>query len=135
MVEIFQVEITSIHPSQLYISKQKLQDIQNSLNPEYPSIKDPIPIKELNGKTIFVDGHTRAVALHLYGQKTMPVYWEYEELDWEMYEICVQWCADAGIHSVVELASRIVSHEEYKIVWYKRCDDLHSSLHQSRKTQ
>ncbi|MHA1452098.1 MAG: hypothetical protein ACTSRD_04480 [Promethearchaeota archaeon] len=131
MVEIFQMKILNIHPSQLYISNQKLQLIQETLNPEDPRLVEPIPIKNLNGKTIFVDGHTRAVALHLLGQKTMPVYWEYEELDWNMYEICVQWCVDEGVYSIIELANRIVSHEEYKILWYKRCDDLHSSLQQS----
>lgn len=128
MVEIFDVEITSIHPSQLYISEKKLREIQDSLNPKDPTLEDPIPIKELNGRTIFVDGHTRAVALHLLDQKTMPVYWEYEDLDWNMYEICVQWCVDEGIHSIRDLANRIVSHEDYKLLWYKRCDDLHSSL-------
>ncbi|MHA1111878.1 MAG: hypothetical protein ACTSRE_12295 [Promethearchaeota archaeon] len=125
------MKILNIHPSQLYISNQKLQLIQETLNPEDPRLVEPIPIKNLNGKTIFVDGHTRAVALHLLGQKTMPVYWEYEELDWNMYEICVQWCVDEGVYSIIELANRIVSHEEYKILWYKRCDDLHSSLQQS----
>lgn len=135
MVEIFHVEIANVHPSQLYISEKKLQEIQESLNPEDPVLKEPIPIKELYGKTIFVDGHTRAVALHLLGQKTMPVYWEYEELDWEMYEICMKWCMDEGIHYIVDLCKRIVPHEEYKRLWYKRCDDLHSSLQQSRTTK
>ena len=128
MVEIFHVEIMSIHPSQLYISEKKLQEIQESLNPKNPILSEPIPIKELNGKNIFVDGHTRAVALHLLGHKMMPVYWEYEELDWNMYEICVQWCVDEGIYSIRELTNRIVSHDDYKILWYKRCDDLHTSL-------
>jgi len=131
MVEIFQMEILNIRPSQLYISAQKLQIIQETLNPEDLKLKEPIPIKKLNGKTIFVDGHTRAVALYLLGQKTIQVYWEHEELEWNMYEICVQWCVDEGIHSVIELSNRIVSHEEYKILWYKRCDDLHASLQQS----
>ena len=130
MVEIFQMEILNIQPSQLYISNQKLQLIQETINPEDPKLEEPIPIKNLNGKTIFVDGHTRAVALHLLGEKTIPVYWEYEELDWNMYEVCVQWCLDEGVHSIIKLANRIVSHKDYELLWYKRCDDLHSSLQQ-----
>jgi hypothetical protein len=130
MVEILNVEITSIQPSQLYISEKKLHEIQNSLDPDNPVLEDPVPIKNLNGKIIFVDGHTRAVALHLLGKKIMPVYWENEELDWNMYEICVQWCMEEGIHSIVDLINRVVSHEDYKVLWYQRCDDLHHSLKQ-----
>ena len=128
MVEIFHIEIMSVQPSQLYISDQKLSTIQKIVDSDSPVLKEPIPIKKLHGRTIFVDGHTRAVALHLLGQKTIPVYWEYEVLNWDMYEICVQWCIDEGIQSIADLSNRIVTHEEYKILWYKRCDDLHKSL-------
>jgi len=51
------MEILNIQPSQLYISNQKLQLIQETLNPEDPKLEEPIPIKNLNGKTIFVDGY------------------------------------------------------------------------------
>jgi len=133
MVEIFHVDITSIQPSQLYISKKKLQEVQKSLNPKNRSLGILIPIKEINGKTIFVDGHTRAVALYLLGEKTIPVYWEYEDLDWNAYENCVRWCEDEGVRSITDLAKRIVSHEEYEQLWYKRCDELHVRLDLERR--
>jgi hypothetical protein len=133
MENSFTIDIQEVHPSQLYISKLKLTKIQESLDPKNPVLKDPIPIKELNGKTVFVDGHTRAVALYLLGQTTMEVYWEDEELDWEVYEICVQWCKDESIFSIAQLSKRIVTHKEYEIVWYKRCDELHQSIEEQRK--
>ncbi|MBN2154839.1 MAG: hypothetical protein JW776_02190 [Candidatus Lokiarchaeota archaeon] len=132
MVEIFPIQTVKIQPSQLYISEQKLQKIQNRLDSMKPMLEEPIPIKNLHGKTIFVDGHTRALALYLLDKKTIPVYWEYEELDWEAYEVCVQWCLDEGIHTVLDLLPRIVPHEEYVKLWYRRCDKLHHDLEMKR---
>jgi len=126
------MDISNIRPSQLYISKQKLNNIQISLNLANPMLDNPLPIKKLNGRIIFVDGHTRAVAFYLLNQKTVPVYWEYEELDWEMYEVCVQWCIDEKILSVEELSQRIIPHTEYEQLWYKRCDELHASMEKQR---
>jgi hypothetical protein len=128
MVEIFFKDVLSIQPSQLYISEKKLKEIQLSLNSNDPHVKEPIPIKNIDGKTIFVDGHTRAVAIYLLGQKTIPVYWEYEELDWELYKVCVQWCIDENIHSIEDLAKRIIPQPQYEQLWYKRCDELHVFL-------
>jgi hypothetical protein len=133
MVKVFHMDIMSICPSQLYISEKKLHEVQKSLNPKNMSVVAPIPIKELHRKTIFVDGHTRAVALYLLGEETIPVYWEYEVLDWEAYENCVQWCEDEGVLSIADLAKRIISHQQYELLWYKRCDDLHVRLELERK--
>ena len=122
------MEISKIHPSQLYISEQKLKKVQESLNPNQKVQYEPIPVKKLNGKMIFVDGHTRALALHLLGHNTIQVYLEYVDLDWELYEICVQWCIEENIHSIEDLAKRIIPHFLYEQLWYKRCDELHAFI-------
>ena len=98
-----------------------LKDIQ-------PSHYDAIPIKNLNGKVIFTDGHTRAYAAYMGGLKTIKVYWDEDELDWEAYQICVDWCNLEGIKLIEDLKNRIISPTEYEILWLKRCKDMHNQL-------
>jgi hypothetical protein len=82
---------------------------------------------------IFVDGHTRALAAFLLGLSEIPVYWEDEELDWEEYKICVEWCKEEGIHTISELRNRIVSPEDYQVLWLDRCERMQKSLKKREK--
>ncbi|MCF2143708.1 MAG: hypothetical protein K9W42_08425 [Candidatus Heimdallarchaeota archaeon] len=137
MLDYFTLEIDKIQPSQLYISKRKLKAVQKVFDPLDTDLGSfgVIPIKELNGEIIFVDGHTRALVAYLTGMETINVVWETDELDWEMYEICVQWCKEAGILSIADLESRIIPHDDYEILWYKRCKDAQQKLAEERKKQ
>lgn len=93
---------------------------------------EPIPIKKLGDEIIFVDGHTRAYAACVHGFSNIPVYWEYEELDWEAYEICVAWCKEEGIHRIADLKNRVISHREYKKLWYDKCAKMQKELKAKR---
>jgi hypothetical protein len=129
---VFEMNLLAIQPSQLYISEAKLTTIKMNYNPKVKETLGIIPIKKLNNEIIFVDGHTRALAALLEGFETIQVEWESEDLDWEMYEICVQWCKDVGIITIQDLKNRIVSHDEYKIVWYERCRKMQQELEEKR---
>lgn len=96
MTETFMMKLNEIHPSQLYISSEKLSEVMKMFDPNKPKSIEPIPIKKLGNKIIFVDGHTRAFAAFLHNFSEVLVYWEDEELDWEAYEICVGWCEKEG---------------------------------------
>lgn len=100
-----------------------------------PESIEPIPLKKLGNDVIFVDGHTRAFAAYLKGISEVPVYWEDEDLDWDAYEICVEWCKKEGIHTIADLKDRIVSQEEYEILWLKRCKIMHKDLEERRKNE
>jgi len=130
MPKIFTMKLDKIQPSQLYISSKKLSEVMKAFNSN--SI-EPIPIKRLGDDIIFVDGHTRAFAAFLYGLKEIPVYWEYEELDWEAYKICVEWCKEEGIRTIADLKNRVIPHEEYEILWYRRCEKMQQGLEAKRK--
>jgi hypothetical protein len=93
---------------------------------------EPIPVKKLGDDVIFVDGHTRAFAAYLCGVSEVPVYWEDEELDWEAYEICVEWCRESGIRRISDLKNRVVPQKDYEILWYKRCENMQRSLEKKR---
>jgi hypothetical protein len=93
-----------------------------------PGAIEPIPIKKLESRIIFVDGHTRALAAFLHGFPMIPVYWEDEELDWDAYAICVEWCKKEGIHTIADLKSKVVSQKDYEILWYRRCKEMQQDL-------
>lgn len=126
------MKYSGIQPSQLYISKEKLAKIKEKLNSKDLSTLKPVPIKKIGKEIFYTDGHTRAFATYQAGFKQIPVIWDDEELDWEMYEICIKWCKDAGIDSIADLKNRVVDQKEYEILWYKRCDDLHKKLANKR---
>lgn len=122
------MEVKAIQPSQLYISKQKLENVLKWFNPiDYDSY-DAIPIKNLNGKIIFTDGHTRAYAAYLKGAKNIKVYFDEDELDWDAYKICVDWCNSEGIKAVEDLKERVINQSDYEVLWIERCRNMHSQL-------
>ncbi len=132
MVEVFKMRLEDIQPSQLYISFEKLCNVMKRFNPSDLGSIEPIPVKKLGDDVIFVDGHTRAFAAYLCGVSEVPVYWEDEELDWEAYEICVEWCKESGIRRISDLKDRVVPQKDYEILWYKRCEDMQRDLEKRR---
>jgi len=133
MVRVFKMILDKIQPSQLYISTEKLAEVMKAFNPANPDSLDPIPIKKLGNDVIFVDGHTRALAAFLHGLLEVPVYWEDEKLDWDAYKVCMKWCKDEGIHTIADLKNRIISQENYEVLWLKRCDETQRDLEARRK--
>jgi hypothetical protein len=120
------VPLVTLQPSQLFISARKLARVER----RRPTIADtePIPIKRLGRSIVMTDGHTRAVAAVRAGLKRVPVYWEDEELSWDMYRVCVRWCRRAGIRTPVALAQRIVPHSDYERLWYERCSRMQERI-------
>ena len=132
LVKTFLMKLDRIQPSQLYISREKLNQVLKGLaNPRSLSIK-PIPLATLGNEVIFLDGHTRALAVFLRGASDITVCWEDEEIDWEMYKICVEWCKEEGIRSIADLERRIVSQEDYETLWIQRCRSLEQELDKKR---
>ncbi|MFX1263626.1 MAG: hypothetical protein ACFFAZ_16305 [Promethearchaeota archaeon] len=121
MGETFKLYLHEIQPSQLYISQAKLDAVINGRNRGNLAMYAPIPIKELNGELVSTDGHTRGIAWLLEGYEEAEVEWETVEMDWEEYAVYVQWCKDEGVFSIEDLKNRIISHDDYKVLWYERC--------------
>ena len=93
---------------------------------------DPLPVKELNGRVIFTDGHTRAYAAYTLGMSAIPVYWDTDELDWEAYQRCVEACQRDGIFTIADLKGGVVSDADYRDLWDAWCDRLHEELERKR---
>jgi hypothetical protein len=119
--------IQSLQPSQLYISKQKLAAVESWLS-ENIDTYEPIPIKELDGRIVSTDGHTRLFALSRMGIQEARVVWDEDDLDWDAYRICVQWCLEEGINSVIDMENRILDGEDYQRLWLDRCKKMQEEL-------
>lgn len=133
MAATFTVILLELQPSQLYISSEKLAEMLRTVDFSTPDALDPLPIKRLGTKTILTDGHTRAFAAFRSGLSQARAFWDTDELDWEAYQICVDWCIQEGISSIADLADRVVSPQEYDELWHKRCDAMHRMLEDKRR--
>ena len=134
MRNIFKAKLLHIQPSQLYISSEKLSHVIGSKTLINAETFEPVPVKKLGSRVIFTDGHTRAFALFQSGISGIYAYWDNDdELDWEAYQICVDWCLEQNIYSIKDLNDRIVSEQDYKKLWLKRCSIMECRLAEKRK--
>jgi hypothetical protein len=66
MYDVFQVKLSELQPSQLYINSKKLAAVM--IDSEGGTcIIEPLPVKKPGNRLVLTDAHTRAVAAHLAG--------------------------------------------------------------------
>lgn len=129
---VLEMQILRIQPSQFFISEKKIAQIKKWFQPDDLSNFDPIPVKMLNDKLIFTDGHTRAFVAWSAGMTKIPVVWDLDELDWEAYQICADACIKRGIKNIADLADRVLPDAEYQRQWDGWCDVLQEVLELQR---
>ena len=127
-MDIKSLRINDLQPSQFYISEEKINNIKKWFSPRDLSNFEPIPIKELDGQVVITDGHTRLVMALLSGLDSVPLVWDEDELNWDMYRECVKECKKLGITSPSNLLTRIISKDEYDIKWNKWCDEMQKTI-------
>ncbi len=128
MAAVLLFPLADIQPSQLYISAAKLTYVLSRWQPPTLETLEPIPIKQLNARVIYTDGHTRAFAAYRQGFTEIPVVWDEDDLDWEAYQICVDWCLDEGIRTIADLEGRVIAPEPYEALWHDRCQVMQDAL-------
>lgn len=131
-LDIQEFRLNDLQPSQFYISEKKLHDIETWLDPADLSGFEPIPVKILDGIPVMTDGHTRAVAAIRAGLDAVPLIWDEDNLDWDMYRVCVKACREKQILSPAGLLSRIIPGEDYKNKWDKWCDIMQTEIRRNR---
>lgn len=127
-MEVFIKDILDIQPSQLYINSEKLKKVNTYLDEINNIDIDPIPIKKFGNTVFFTDGHTRAFALYKRGIKKIKVYWDNDDLSWEAYLTCLDWCQNEGILNISDLGKNVLDDRGYKDLWYDRTKKLHELL-------
>ena len=120
--------LKDLQPSQFYISQAKLSNIQAWFHKDDLSNFEPLPVKVLDGIPILTDGHTRAVVAILAGLESVPLVYEEDELDWNLYRYCVEQCNQKGIHSPYDLVDRVISAHVYEEKWINWCEQISSKL-------
>ena len=123
-MEPFMIKIEELQPSQLYISRKKLEKVQRWFTPTDPSSYNPIPIKKLDDRIIITDGHTRIYVAYLEAVDEIKVEWDIDDLDWDIYRICVDWCLEEGITTISNLEGRLLESDQYQTLWIDRCQKI-----------
>lgn len=132
-METFRINLVDLQPSQLYICSEKLSAIESEMQRICDNSIEPLPVRRIGSKIVLTDGHTRAFVAFRKGLNYVTVYWDTDELYWEAYEICVEWCIQKNIHSVVDLQTRIISLDQYEKLWRERCRRMREQLVKNRK--
>ena len=121
-----EVKIKNLHPTQLYLSEKKLQDIQMLYQSvEKPSI-NPISVLAFGDCLLITDGHHRAYQALLTGQNTISAEFDRDGGD-ELYHLYAQVCEERKIYSVLDLKNRIIPQDEYEAKWYNWCDGFNQA--------
>ena len=120
------VNITDLHPTQLYLSEKRLQDIQVLYQPEEMSNVAPISILAFGDYLLITDGHHRAYQALLAGRNTISAEWDRDGGD-ELYHLYAQACEERKIYSVFDLKDRILAQDEYEAKWYNWCDGFNQA--------
>ena len=121
-----EVKIKDLHPSQLYLSEKKLQEIQTLYQSvEKPSI-NPISVLAFGDRLLITDGHHRTYQALLLGQDTISAEFDKDGGD-ELYHLYAQACEERKIYSILDLKDRILPQDEYEAKWYNWCDGFNQA--------
>ena len=123
------VNIKVLHPTQLYLSEKKLQDIQMICQSAEIINMDPISVLAFGDRLLITDGHHRAYQALLAGQNTISAEWDKDGGD-ELYHLYAQACEERKIYSVLDLKNRILAQDEYEAKWYNWCDGFNQAVKQ-----
>ena len=121
------VNITDLHPTQLYLSEKKLQDIQMSYQSAEIINMDPISVLAFGDRLLITDGHHRAYQALLLGRDTISAEWDKDGGD-ELYHLYAQVCEERKIYSILDLKNRILPQDEYEAKWYNWCDGFNQAV-------
>ena len=120
------VNIADLHPTQLYLSEKKLQDIQMLYQSAETIQVDPISILDFGNCLLITDGHHRAYQALLAGRDMISAEFDRDGGD-ELYALYAQACEERKITSVLDLKHRILPQDEYEAKWYNWCDGFNQA--------
>ena len=120
------VKIADLHPTQLYLSEKKLQNIQLLYKSAEIINLDPISILAFGNGLLITDGHHRAYQALLAGQDTISAKFDKDGGD-ELYALYAQACEERKICSVLDLKNHILPQDEYAAKWYNWCDGFNQA--------
>ena len=121
-----EVNIKNLHPTQLYLSEKKLQDIQMLYQSIGKPNINPISVLAFGNCFLITDGHHRAYQALLVGQDIISAEFDRDGGD-ELYHLYAQACEKRKIYSVLDLKNHILPQDEYEAKWYNWCDGFNQA--------
>ena len=121
-----EVNIKDLHPTQLYLSEKKLQDIQMLYQSVEKHNINPISVLAFGDYLLITDGHHRAYQALLVGQDTISAEFDRDGGD-ELYHLYAQVCEKRKIYSVLDLKNHILPQDEYEAKWYNWCEGFNQA--------
>ena len=121
-----EVNIKDLHPTQLYLSEKKLQDIQMLYHSVERQNINPISVLAFGDGFLITDGHHRAYQALLAGRDTISAEFDKDGGD-EIYHLYAQACEERKISSVMDLKHHILAQDEYEAKWYNWCDGFNQA--------
>lgn len=121
-----EVNIKDLHPSQLYLSEKKLQNIQMLYQSVEKHNINPISVLAYGNCFLITDGHHRAYQALLVGQDTISAEFDRDGGD-ELYHLYAQACEKRKIYSVLDLKNHILPQDDYEAKWYNWCDGFNQA--------
>lgn len=115
-VELFDVPISLIQPSQFFVDQEKKSALSSFINEASDIV---IPLNKKEERYVSLDGHTR---LSIAVDKGYDVIKRFLTENAEWVEVFVNEAQKRGIFSPYDIKE--VNHEEYDIKWNKFCDEL-----------
>ncbi|WP_454379007.1 chromosome partitioning protein ParB [Streptococcus sp. Marseille-Q6504] len=122
-----EVNIKDLHPTQLYLSEKKLQDIQMLYHSVERQNINPISVLAFGDGLLITDGHHRAYQALLAGRNTISAEFDRDGCD-ELYHLYAQACEKRKIYSVLDLKNHILPQDEYQAKWYNWCDGFNQAV-------
>ncbi|WP_100486082.1 hypothetical protein [Sporolactobacillus pectinivorans] len=124
----FFLDLYQIRPSQLYLDQSKIDRLQGQFDPLNIRNNMPLPVKKIGGEVFLTDGHTRAYLYDCSKISMIPVYWDEDDLDIEVYQTCLKWCREEMIMFISDLKDRILPHDQFVEQWVNRCEAASQKL-------
>ncbi|TGA97833.1 hypothetical protein E4665_10570 [Sporolactobacillus shoreae] len=118
----FFLDLYQIRPSQLYLDQSEIERAETQFNPINVRNNLPLPVKKIGGEVFLTGGHVRAYLYDHSQISLIPVYWDGDEPEEELFKAQLKWCREEMIMFVSDLQDRILPHDEYLERWVKRCE-------------
>ncbi|SFG20807.1 hypothetical protein SAMN02982927_00967 [Sporolactobacillus nakayamae] len=116
------MDLYQIRPSQLYLDQDKIDRLKELFDPLNVRFNAPLPIKKNGGEAFLTDGHTRAFLYSEAKISVIPVYWDEDDLDMNLYQSRLNWCREERVMFIDDLKERILPHDQFENEWIKRCE-------------
>ncbi len=121
-VEVFDLPLEEIQPSQFYVDRDKLSAVDSFIQGPEDIV---IPVREYEGRYVSEDGHTRLYLAHQRGYDHVRAFLEKEIVGSYILDFAAE-AQDRDVYHVWDMTA--LSHEEYEVKWNRFCDAFFARL-------